>query len=399
MYSIDCSVSPIEHSRVFDKALGWLIAIILIPLAPGPPLLLWARLTSQLQQQAHDGVLFYQWAGTSARRAAAALLLRLPWEKPESFPPVPMMLVTERASAAQDAVDGPLSQTGEEALSGRDAESLALISASLGDAHLFRSVFPVPEGLRAAFDEAEGGSGGKQEAKVSVAAKDQAESGEAAGAGDADGDDEEEGEPPLLLSWADWLLEKQICSRCRCAELAQGASAAASAARSVPTRGAAAAPAAADRPATPDAAALDLFVLAAATVCFCIWTPAATAILQLFSCVRVEAHPELSPIPSPFHGRWLLHDMSQRCFEGAHLRYVLGVGIPGLAVVILGIPLVIAHAVVSRRPRLEEEGVGRRYGFLYIGADVRVWFCRLGSTRCDSCAVPSCVEGAEEQSD
>lgn len=44
----------------------------------------------------------------------------------------------------------------------------------------------------------------------------------------------------------------------------------------------------------------------------------ATSTLQLFSCIEVDpASPD-----SPFHGRYLIHDMTQKCFEagGLHIR-------------------------------------------------------------------------------
>lgn len=62
-------------------------------------------------------------------------------------------------------------------------------------------------------------------------------------------------------------------------------------------------------------------------VVFFMYTIVSTSTLELFSCIAVDSR---SP-RSRFRGKWLVHDMSQRCFEGAHLRYMLGVGIPGAA--------------------------------------------------------------------
>lgn len=326
VYSFDCGVGPINHSKVFDRAQGWLIASIIVPMLPGPPLLLWARLHSQARQQARDAALFFQWAGFSARRAAADHLVRLPSELPSVAPPAQEKVV----------VDGPIPQR---ELTGRDAEALALISASIGDAHAHAiwSVSPCPSELPGT--SSSGAENSSSAAAGGTSTQQRGGGGHDIGSG-AGGD-----EAPLLLSWAERLFELEMSSRCRGADQEEAS--------------------------TSDSAPWELLLRTAACVSFCIWTPAATAILQLFSCIRVEPHPELSPVPSPFHGRWLLQDLSTRCFEGPHLRHVIGVGLPGLAVVVLGIPLLLANAVASRSRQLGEEAVARRFGFLYLGAPER----------------------------
>lgn len=45
-------------------------------------------------------------------------------------------------------------------------------------------------------------------------------------------------------------------------------------------------------------------------------TGVSTSCLQLFCCLYVD---EFSPT-SPYHGRWLVHDMNEKCFVGPHLR-------------------------------------------------------------------------------
>lgn len=97
---------------------------------------------------------------------------------------------------------------------------------------------------------------------------------------------------------------------------------------------------------------------------FYIWTGVSSSCLQLFCCIFVD---EFSPT-SPFHGRWLVHDMTQKCFVGPHLRrappgaaaplrrrprsrpsayscvdfilrrYLLGVGVPGLVLICAAVP-------------------------------------------------------------
>lgn len=115
----------------------------------------------------------------------------------------------------------------------------------------------------------------------------------------------------LALSWRDYFLELEMLARCR-GHLWHHHSH--------------------DQPSTEAelvGVSFDYFILAASCIAFILWTPAATAILQLFSCIRIEPQPELSPFPSGFEGMWLLQDVSERCYEGRHLRYALGVGIPG----------------------------------------------------------------------
>lgn len=354
---MDCSVSPLGHSKVFDRALGWLVAIVLAPLLPGPPLLLWARAASQLQQRARAALLFQQWAGASARRAAASLLVRLPREKPGALPAVPELLGTVVAgskSTAQEAQDAPLAV----AAAGQNAESLLLIATALGGTHAFRGVADRPQGAQGSGAAAAAADRkGRASAAAAAPEGEAAEDAEAAGA-------KQRCEEPLLKSWGDCFLEREMNARCHGLGLARRGAPWACRPAADGAGDGSAAPAAA----TPEDAARDLFVLAATCVFFCIWTPATTAILQLFSCVVVEPHPELNPIPSSFTGRWLLQDMGERCYEGAHLQFLLGVGIPGLAFVVLGGPLFLAHVVVSQSEQLGAWEVARRLGFVYSGA-------------------------------
>lgn len=116
---------------------------------------------------------------------------------------------------------------------------------------------------------------------------------------------------------------------------------------------------------------------------FFMWTAVSTSTLQLFSCIHVDSR---SP-GSPYLAQFLVHDMTQRrgnsapaaqprsdarvdvcawasgrflsfltgnligvrrCFEGAHLWYMIGVGIPGMALVCVAVPLwiVVARSLI-----------------------------------------------------
>lgn len=49
---------------------------------------------------------------------------------------------------------------------------------------------------------------------------------------------------------------------------------------------------------------------------FFLFTPVSTSTLQLFSCIRIGN----AQVDSPFRGKWLAQDMTQRCFRGTHLK-------------------------------------------------------------------------------
>lgn len=86
------------------------------------------------------------------------------------------------------------------------------------------------------------------------------------------------------------------------------------------------------------------------------------------SCVEIERFPALNPLPSPYHGHWMLADVSQRCYTGTHLHYIIAIGIPGAALFIIGVPLGMIITLHRNRARLQDPRVVGRLGFLYYGA-------------------------------
>ena len=107
-----------------------------------------------------------------------------------------------------------------------------------------------------------------------------------------------------------------------------------------------------------------------AVICtvFFMYTPTVTAVLQLFSCITVDATPQLNPLPSsPLAGTWLTTDATQRCFVGAHGRYVLYLGVPGVVLVAAGVPLAVLLIVRSHASSLRDRHTVERFGFLYWG--------------------------------
>lgn len=203
--------------------------------------------------------------------------------------------------------DGPLARY----TSGRDAETLAVLLSALADEHVFRSVWSVPKELSNDDRETE------HPPSMQPDSADAENSGGLKGPREARQGGGEQEEIPLRLSAVDWLFELEMCRRCRGYDPSQHCTGNAEA----------------SSPSSPSpagsAAWLDGFATTAACTCFCMWTPAATAILQLFSCIRVEEHLELNPLASGYQGTWMLQDLTQRCYSGAHLRYAVGVGLPG----------------------------------------------------------------------
>lgn len=157
-------------------------------------------------------------------------------------------------------------------------------------------------------------------------------------------------EPPLRLTWAQWLLERRMSLRCRGHAPAHGEVLCAD-------------------EAAVSSDAIDLFACAALVISFFMFNPTATNVLHLFSCISVDTRPELNPLPdTSVRGTWLLQDVNQRCYEGAHARYLVGVGLPGVIVVCAGMPLLVFFLIFRNRNRLTEQETLARLGFLCHGA-------------------------------
>lgn len=153
------------------------------------------------------------------------------------------------------------------------------------------------------------------------------------------------------------------------------------------------------------------FVVSVICTVFFMWTSVSTSSLQLFSCIIVDP---LTPA-SPYHGRWLLHDLNgaprararspaalpspralaarcspgrsllpsaqptrhptptprctaERCFQGYHLRFLLGVGVPGIILVCFAVPawIIVVMTRLRNANRLSDPDVLARFGFLYF---------------------------------
>lgn len=112
------------------------------------------------------------------------------------------------------------------------------------------------------------------------------------------------------------------------------------------------------------------------------------------SCCRVP-RLSLSPLPTP-------GDVAQKCYQGVHLRFIAGIGIPGarrqccqrlafrvlvilgshlirlpspnpsgILFVCIGVPLILLAKLRTLRDRLDASDVSARWGFIYEGVAVR----------------------------
>ena len=74
--------------------------------------------------------------------------------------------------------------------------------------------------------------------------------------------------------------------------------------------------------------ATDAGISTAGVITFFLWVPVFRSAVEMFNCIEVDEGSAYSP----FQGRWLILDMSQRCFEGMHLRYAVTAAIISLVV-------------------------------------------------------------------
>lgn len=69
--------------------------------------------------------------------------------------------------------------------------------------------------------------------------------------------------------------------------------------------------------------------------------------------------------------------MSEQCWTGNHVSFAFGIGLPGLAIWVVGLPLFIFLHLREKRLLLENPRVKRRLGFLYNGYYPRSYFWEI----------------------
>lgn len=357
MFSIDCSVDFAVESKVYYRALGWFLAFVGAAVVPALSLFLLSVAWRVSFRDTAVTVAFHRWGGEELRQLAQALLAPLPHEA--------VAWLAVRAPADKGGQPVPEDAGGVGTGAGACAESDSPVQGGSTEDEIAvaaqqsrassASVAAESTATRSTRHSAAAGlaeqvwlpqlhtlKGVVHRIEAALDAKFVVQPHKPA-PGPAGGQDPSD-RAPLAVSWSDWLLEVEMEARCR-GHLWQ------------------------HEPARSEedliAVAFDYFVLTFTCIAFIIWMPTATAILQLFSCIRVDPRPDLSPVPSGFTGLWLLQDTSQKCFEGSHLRVALGVGVPGLIFVCVAFPLFTFGIVRRNRDKLTDPSTFRRYGFLY----------------------------------
>lgn len=112
----------------------------------------------------------------------------------------------------------------------------------------------------------------------------------------------------------------------------------------------------------------DVYIVSIICIAFFCWSPVASALLSLFSCVPVNTRPELDPAGPPVQGSLLVVDMRHTCWSGVHARFAYGLGIPGVLITLVGTPIFIVAVNVWHRDSLDDPQLLRRFGFLFLGA-------------------------------
>jgi hypothetical protein len=64
-------------------------------------------------------------------------------------------------------------------------------------------------------------------------------------------------------------------------------------------------------------------------------------------------------------GEWWAEDYNMKCYEGTHLALALILGVPGILIICLGVPIGSALFLVRNRKHLHKKSFIAAYGFLY----------------------------------
>ena len=99
--------------------------------------------------------------------------------------------------------------------------------------------------------------------------------------------------------------------------------------------------------------------------------------LSLFACYSLDAstsdpYPEFA-VANASRGYWV-HDMGQACWQGWHKAWAVGLGVPLVAALCVGVPLGTLLLLVLNRRRLGEAGFKAYVGFLYHQYSARCFY-------------------------
>lgn len=141
-------------------------------------------------------------------------------------------------------------------------------------------------------------------------------------------------------------------------------------------------------------------IMSAVIMLYYLYTPTAREIISLFSCQPVDSVAQLRSVAPqsdsdpqavdalmalgggrwPTGGYWT-SDTGVQCGSAAHLGMVLGLGVPGLVLFVLGLPVALwlllrhnSQPAADGRSKLEEPEVELKYGLMYDKYRKRAYF-------------------------
>jgi hypothetical protein len=102
----------------------------------------------------------------------------------------------------------------------------------------------------------------------------------------------------------------------------------------------------------------------------------ARSLFSLFACVPID-EPASPPVVAEAEGSFWALDLNMQCWAGYHRVFTLGVGVPLLLLICLGLPACILYKMLSYRHDLANPHVIQHYGFLFRAYKSRFcwWEC------------------------
>eukprot|EP00898_Chlorokybus_atmophyticus_P008381 jgi/Chlat1/8544/Chrsp82S07944 len=114
------------------------------------------------------------------------------------------------------------------------------------------------------------------------------------------------------------------------------------------------------------------YALATFVTQFFLWPSVTTRIVALFSCRNVNA---AGPnVPASAVGTFWEQAMNHQCYKGTHMIMVGVIGIPGVIIFCIGVPLFTFIILYRKRKFLFMEATAKYYGFLYAGYRRKMYY-------------------------
>lgn len=86
---------------------------------------------------------------------------------------------------------------------------------------------------------------------------------------------------------------------------------------------------------------------------------------SFFACVPIDEAPSGPPYSAAAVGTYWSMDLNAQCWTGYHLNWALGLGLPILLLLCMGLPAGILFITLANRSRLDDPEFSQHYGFLY----------------------------------